>query len=101
MINDKPDAVKIAEMTAYALRIQESADKFSDLVQCYARMFDMELDEMCLAVANLTEVTILNILGDGSSKSVARALEYIDTMSFALNIQKDGIIKEHTERQNV
>ena len=89
------------EIVAYMSRIQKSADKFSDFVQCYARMFDMEIDEMCLSVANLTEVTILNILGDKSSESVARALEYIDTMSLALNIEKDAIMKEHIENRNV
>ena len=92
------DAKEIAE---YMSRIQESADKFSDFVQCYARMFDMEVDEMCLVVGNLTESTILNLLRDGNSESVAMTLGYIDTMSHVLNLQKDAIIKEHMESREV
>ena len=97
----KQNDMSAEEVVKYMLRTQESADKFSDFVQCYARMFDMELDEMCLSVANLTEVTILNILGDKSSESVARSLEYIDTMSHALSIAKDAIMKDHIKNRKV
>lgn len=81
----------------YIIGIKKSADKFTDYIQATAAMFDMEMDEMCLALGNLIESTISNLLRDGSEESVIRTLEYIDAMALALAQHKDKIMKDHME----
>lgn len=88
------EAQRLAE---YIGGVKKSADKFSNFMQTTAAMFDMEVDEMCLAVSNLVEATILNLLHDGKEKSVICALEYIDAMTLVLEQHKDRIMKEHME----
>ena len=90
------EAEKFAE---YIIGVKENANKFSNYVQATAVMFDMEVDEMGLAIADLIEANISNILRNESAFDVARALEYIDAVVLGLNKRKDMIMKEHVENR--
>jgi hypothetical protein len=90
------EAKKLAK---YIVGVKKSADKFTDYIQATAAVFDMEMDEMCLALGNLIEATVSNLLRGGSEESVVTTLEYIDAMILALEQHKDGIMKEHIKNQ--
>ena len=94
-VNDE-EAKKFAN---YIIGIKKSADKFTDYIQATAAMFDMEMDEMCLALGNLIESTLSNLLRDGSEKSVVKTLEYIDAMTLALEQHKNRIMEEHVKNR--
>lgn len=86
-------------LLGYMLEVSKSAEKFSNYMQATAVMFDMNTDEMGMAISLMLHAAVLNMIGDESDEDITKTLYYIDAVTDSLAKSKDLILREHVKNR--